>query len=807
MMDVTILLSHVILATLIRILDAQTCAVYTAGSTNDNEHNPNTNAAIYVNRRSQEEAKCSGTVYAWNYCYYPENSETNLQVAFGVFSFTNIYTLRDGSYHLLHLDMREDTFTCDTLTLEPSEYFQIQGGDRVGACLRDTDYLDILRDHSQRRVDSWTGGGSCTEADMGISPTIRDSNRRRAQLHLYVDINIDECAVGEHNCHRDATCSDIVGADGSFQCYCNTGYSGDGVNCINIDECATDMDNCAEQATCTDNEGSFTCTCNNGYTGNGTRCDDIDECATDMDNCAEQATCTDNEGSFTCTCNNGYTGNGIRCDDIDECATAMDNCAEHATCTDIEGSYSCNCNTGYTGDGTECIDVNECELKVDSCDENANCTNIDGGHNCFCLPGYSGNGTYCYDIDECTTDMDNCAEKARCTNTDGSFSCTCDDGYTGYGVECYDINECEKNSDSCDVNADCINTNGSFSCSCKHGYSGNGATCTDIDECLETESMCGMNSKCTNTEGSYMCTCSDGFTGNGSHCSDMDECLGEVSNDCSAVADCINTVGSYSCQCKPGYGGDGTNCSDVDECSGRSHDCSKNAECLNIEGGYNCQCPIGYTGNGKVCEALPDVRETEEQKNGDSGSNLGLISGVTVTGLLVVATLLIIGFLCALKLRKRSKSVHFASSVGFENKIYGVGKRGIMMSTISFNGDSSAKAQHRDLDNPIYDGILPQDEQESELTMRNAGNCGIYDTPQDMEHSYDIQCPVDSNVYDDPTLLQGLHSPTANYGPLECYSAVDYYSTLDEYSSLEQEYGNIVRKVTYPTMYFTSVSI
>ena len=110
--------------------------------------------------------------------------------------------------------------------------------------------------------------------------------------------------------------------------------------------------------------------------------------------------------------------------------------------------------------------------------------------------------------------------------------------------------------------------------------------------------------------------------------------------------------------------------------------------------------------------ALPDVRETEEQKNGDSGSNLGLISGVTVTGLLVVATLLIIGFLCALKLRKRSKSVHFASSVGFgkagniilsstkytlyciENKIYGVGKRGIMMSTISFNGDSSAKAQH-----------------------------------------------------------------------------------------------------------------
>ena len=130
---------------------------------------------------------------------------------------------------------------------------------------------------------------------------------------------------------------------------------------------------------------------------------------------------------------------------------------------------------------------------------------------------------------------------------------------------------------------------------------------------------------------------------------------------------------------------------DVDECSVRSHDCSKNAECLNIEGGYNCQCSIGYTGNGKVCEgihhphpvfitktyrcksgkvdscyppsALPDVREPEEQKTGDSGSNLGLISGVTVAGFLVVATLLIIGFLCALKIRKHSKSMKVPLSI------------------------------------------------------------------------------------------------------------------------------------------------
>ena len=147
-----------------------------------------------MNRRKEDEAQCSGTVYAWHYCYYPDNNETNLQVAFGVFSFSNnIYTLRNGSYHLLHLNMPEESFTCATLTLDPSEYFEIHMGDRVGACLRqsngDGDYLDILSDREWRRVHYWMGSGSCTESDMAISPTLTNSDRQRKELHLYVDIS------------------------------------------------------------------------------------------------------------------------------------------------------------------------------------------------------------------------------------------------------------------------------------------------------------------------------------------------------------------------------------------------------------------------------------------------------------------------------------------------------------------------------------------------------------------------------------------------------------------------------------------
>ena len=47
-------------------------------------------------------------------------------------------------------------------------------------------------------------------------------------FHFAACPDLDECAAGEHECNEHAMCNNTVG---SYSCYCQSGYKGDGTNC------------------------------------------------------------------------------------------------------------------------------------------------------------------------------------------------------------------------------------------------------------------------------------------------------------------------------------------------------------------------------------------------------------------------------------------------------------------------------------------------------------------------------------------------------------------------------------------------
>ena len=43
--------------------------------------------------------------------------------------------------------------------------------------------------------------------------------------------DVDECTTGSHNCHANATCTNI---DGTYSCACISGYEGNGTTCTGM---------------------------------------------------------------------------------------------------------------------------------------------------------------------------------------------------------------------------------------------------------------------------------------------------------------------------------------------------------------------------------------------------------------------------------------------------------------------------------------------------------------------------------------------------------------------------------------------
>ena len=222
--------------------------------------------------------------------------------------------------------------------------------------------------------------GPCFDVDECANATIRDG------------IADGQCGRSHMKCQN---------TQGSYECQCNAGYEREILDedqpqltvtsCVNVNECERPdyqrggggAGGCHELAYCVDSDGSFECHCLIGYTGNGTHCyDENDFCHEESGqpkrhNCDANGQCEINlvlaPGSFICTCNAGYEGDGIDpssdstsmgCNDIDECNEAVGvtrdgvsqvrACSQYGVCNNTLGSFECECDAGYIGDGLDC---------------------------------------------------------------------------------------------------------------------------------------------------------------------------------------------------------------------------------------------------------------------------------------------------------------------------------------------------------------------------------------------------------------------------------------------------------------------
>uniref|UniRef100_A0A3P9NVY2 Fibulin 1 n=1 Tax=Poecilia reticulata TaxID=8081 RepID=A0A3P9NVY2_POERE len=290
---------------------------------------------------------------------------------------------------------------------------------------------------------------------------------------MYIFLDIDECAVGSHNCGAGFAC---VNTPGSFYCdlkvVCRDGFTLDASGkCIDVDECSAHTSPCQPSQTCVNMVGSYSChanaiSCPRGFhlSVNGTRCKDVNECLVGT-KCAKHV-CVNLERLYRCECRTGYMFNSVTklCEDMNECTHYPGRLCAHK-CENTEGSYRCSCATGFklAYDGRDCQDINECEDKPCS----QECTNVYGSYQCYCHRGYQLNdvdGMTCEDIDECT--LPNVCSY-QCVNTPGDFNCTCpSSGYThSYDAcTCQDIDECAAGTHSCSAKETCFNVQGGFRC-------------------------------------------------------------------------------------------------------------------------------------------------------------------------------------------------------------------------------------------------------------------------------------------------------------------------------------------------------
>jgi nidogen (entactin) len=266
--------------------------------------------------------------------------------------------------------------------------------------------------------------------------------------------------VGDgYTCYSE---SDVATTDGPPQpqcvdgvCWCPNGWEFRNHVCVRQEGEYTTVDyrdlscnvvnRCHPYAQCiyVPSTSDYECRCNPGYEGDGMECTKTDEC-NDNSECEKNEQCTYHPISsrYECTCKPGFSmDTNDRCVPSD-CSTNLSQCHVNAQCvpSDDGGGYKCVCISGYHGDGMrQCVEDHIGCNVLNNCGRNAVCgyNQTSANFACVCQPGYYGNGFTCRPQASCRQDPNLCSSEATCVSTgENQFACVCNEGYVGDGINC-----------------------------------------------------------------------------------------------------------------------------------------------------------------------------------------------------------------------------------------------------------------------------------------------------------------------------------------------------------------------------------
>ncbi|KAJ8033902.1 Fibrinogen C domain-containing protein 1-A [Holothuria leucospilota] len=451
------------------------------------------------------------------------------------------------------------------------------------------------------------------------------------------------CSVGQltcdtnYRCDVNAVCENRT--DG-HQCYCNEGYSGNGVICRSICQeneiygTCTCQKSCANPAVCVSCSSGRGCHCPNGFYLQGGGCVRQEHCSCFIDGLIlpEGSSYSDPACTRRCSCTNGQLScnNNYRCD-------------VNAACERRSEYHKCYCNSGYSGNGVTCRSIcstNEvygtCSCQK-SCDNPTGCVSCPGVQRCYCPNGFYLQGGNCVPQDRCGCYIDghilpngntyvnsDCSRRCTCNNDqlncDSSYQCTsnaacrvrngvrkcyCNAGYEGDGVtscirpcptnQVYGTCTCQK---SCADPTGCVSCSGGQRCYCPNGFYLQGGNCVRQERCgcyIDGHILPNGNTY-VNSDCSRRCTCNN------------DQLSCDASYQCTSNAACRVRGGVRKCYCIPPFEGDGvTSC--VRPCPTNQvygtctcqKSCADPTGCVSCSGGKRCYCPNGFYLQGRNC--------------------------------------------------------------------------------------------------------------------------------------------------------------------------------------------------------------